>query len=222
MQQTDLPMELLRFHSSIEPDNLLALARHLRTASNRQKALLAWTGYPRWESLKEVCVLAWTHLLSGRRQAGVVSGAQLALKISKLRETPDIRRRILDELVPGPYAAGSVDEAVERVLEFERTWASFELPRILRAFSDVRSHVVGGSGDYSFFAGKLENLFRPPFQVALEEFGVPLQVSDKLTSTLRGLESIDDALAAVKGLRVDSLDLDLFEQELVKDCQVAL
>ena len=29
-------------------------------------------------------------------------------------------------------------------------------------------------------------------------------------------------LAAVKALRVDSLDLDQFEQELVKDCQVAL
>lgn len=221
-QQTELPMQLLKIHSSIEPDNLLALARYLKTASASQKALLAWTGYPRWENLKEVCVLAWTHLLNGRRQAGVFSGAQLALKISKLRDTPDIRRRILDELVPGPYAAESVDEAVERVLEFERTWASFELPRILRAFSDIRSHVVGGSGDYSFFAGKLENLFRPPFQVALEEFGVPLQVSDKLSQALQGLESIDDALAAVKALRVDSLDLDQFEQELVKDCQVAL
>jgi len=221
-QQTDLPMKLLKIHSSIEPDHLLALARHLKTATARQKGLLAWTGYPRWENLKEVCVLAWTHLLSGRRQAGVFSGAQLALKISKLRDTPDIRRRILDELVPGKYAAETVDEAVERVLEFERTWASFELPRVLRAFSDIRTHVVGGSGDYSFFAGKLENLFRPPFQVALEEFGVPLQVSDKLTRTLSGLETIDMALAAVKALRVDSLDLDQFEQELVKDCQIAL
>ena len=103
-QQTDLPMELLKAHSSIEPDNLLDLARHLKTAGARQKALLTWTGYPRWENLKEVCVLAWTHLLNRRGQAGVFSGAQLALKISKLRDTPDIRRRILEELVPGQYA----------------------------------------------------------------------------------------------------------------------
>ena len=221
-QQTDLPMELLKTHSSIEPDNLLALARHLKKASVREKALLVWTGYPRWENLKAVCELAWAHLLGERRQAGVASGAQLAVKISKLRDTPDIRRRILDELVPGQYAAKTVDEAVERVLEFERTWASFELPRILRAFSAIRSYVVGGSGDYTFFAGKLENLFRPPFQVALEEFGVPLQVSDKLSQTLRGLESIDEALVKLKALRVDSLDLDQFEQELVKDCQSSL
>jgi hypothetical protein len=220
-QQTDLPMEMLKTHSSIEPDNLLALARHLKAATARQKALLAWTGYPKWDNLKEVCELAWKYLLSGRRQAGVVSGAQLAVKISKLRATPSIRRRIIDEL-EGKYKAATVDEAVERVLEFERTWASFELPRILRAFSDIRGHVVGGSGDYTFFAGSMENLFRSPFQVAMEEFGIPLQVSDKLTRTLRGVESIDEALERVKALRVDSLDLDQFEQELVKDCQAAL
>jgi len=51
---------------------------------------------------------------------------------------------------------------------------------------------------------------------------VPLQVSDKLSHTLRGMDSIDEALEAVKALRVDSLDLDRFEQELVKECQVAL
>jgi hypothetical protein len=222
IQQTDLPMELLKTHSSIEPDNLLALARHLKTASVGEKALLECTGYPKWENPKAVCELAWTYLHSGRGQAGVFSGDQLAAKISKLRDTPDIRRRILDELVPGKYAAETVDESVERVLEFERTWASFELPRILRAFSAIRSHVVGGSGDYTFFASKLESLFRPPFQVALEEFGVPLQVSDKLTQSLFGLDSIDEALAAVKALRVDSLDLDDFEQELVRDCRVTL
>lgn len=220
--QSDLPMELLKLHSSIEPDCLLSLARHLQTANNRQKDLLSWTGYPRWENLKEVCELSWAHLLSGRGQAGVFSGSQLALKISKLRETPDIRRRILDELVPGQYAAKSVDEAVERVLEFERTWASFELPRVLRAFSDVRSHVLGGSGDYSFFASQLENLFRPSFQIALEEFGVPLQVSDKIASRLNSKESIDDALNTIRKLNVDILKLDPFEKELIRDCQSAM
>ena len=221
-QQNDLPMELLRVHSSIEPENLLALARRLKTANSREKALLGWSGLPRYENLEAVCGLAWEHLIGGGRRAGVASGSQLAFKISKLRQTPDIRRRILDELTPGTWAADSVDEAVERVLEFERTWASFELPRVLRAFSDVRKHVLGGSGDYSFYAAQLENLFRPSFQVALEEFGVPLQVSDKLAQRLQGLGSIDDALAAVRSLPVSSLDLDEFEAELLRECQTAL
>src|SRR5207249_1615568 len=179
-------------------------------------------GYPRWDNLRFVCELAWQHLIGQRRRAGVFSGPQLALKVSKLRSTPDIRQRIADELEPGDYAASTVDEAIERVLEFDRTWASFELPRILRAFSDVRRHVHGGSGDYSFFAAQLENLFRQPFQVALEEFGVPIQVTDKIAASLQGVESIDEALARIRGLRVDRFGLDTFEQELLRDCQGAL
>ena len=90
-QQTDLPMDLLKIHSSIEPDNLLALAKHLRESTAVERTLLTWTGYPTWENLRSVCVLAWKYLIDGRSRAGVFSGAQLALKISKLRQTPDIR-----------------------------------------------------------------------------------------------------------------------------------
>lgn len=222
VDQTEIPIGLLRTHSSIEPERLLALARHLRAATQREKALLAWVGYPAWENLKSVCELAWKHLIGAGRKAGVASGAQLAMKINKLRQTPDIKQRILEELAPGQYAAANVDEAIERVLEFERTWASFELPRILRAFSDVRQHVLGGTGDYTHFATQLENLFRSSFQMALEEFGLPLQVSDKLVSSLGDPASIDDALSAVRSLRLADLNLTEFEIELVKDCRDAL
>ena len=221
-QQTDLPLALLQRHSSFEPGDLLALAKELKTSSAAMRTKLAWHGPPNWDQLNAVCELMWGNLMGGRSKAGVYSWKQLAFKISKLRSTPNIKQRILDELNPGPYAAESVDEAVERVLEFDRSWASFELPRMLRAFSDIRRLLHGGSGDYSFFAGQLENLFRPQFQVALEEFGVPLQVSDKLVSTLSGLESIDDALLALKNLPLQTLHLDAFERELVEDCQEAL
>jgi len=221
-QQADLPIDLLKAHSSLEPNDLLSLARRLRSANAKERALLAWSGLPRYENLKTVCELAWEHLIGGGRRAGVGSGSQLALKIWRLRQTLSVKQRILDELVPGPFAAETVDEAVERVLEFERSWASFELPRVLRAFSDVRKHVLGGSGDYTFFSAQLENLFRPSFQVALEEFGIPLQVSDKLALALRGIDSIDNALAVVRQLSSRDYNLDEFEVELLRDCQNAL
>jgi hypothetical protein len=220
MQQTLLPIELLRKHSNIEPGDLLNLAVRLQELSREEKALLAWTS-PNGEKLRLVCELAWVHLI-GRAQSGVFSGKQLARKVWNLKFKPDIRDRILAELEPSQWAAETVDEAVERVLEFDRTWASFELPRILRAFSDVRQHVLGGAGDYSYFSSQLENLFRKPFQVALEEFGVPLQVSDKIASVMLGLDSIDHVLEMIRGLPTDNFGLDAFEQELLKDCQAAL
>lgn len=219
-QQTDLPLELLKKHSSIEPNDLLSLAKELQTLPANQRALLAWNN-PNAAGLRLVCELAWKHFV-GRGQSGVFSGAQLAGKVWGLKWNPDIRQRILHELEPGQYAAANVDEAVERVLEFERSWASFELPRILRAFSDVRRHVHGGSGDYLFFASQLENQFRKPFQIALEEFGIPIQVSDKIAPVLEGIDSIDAILGVIRNIPANRFGLDAFEQELLKDSQTAL
>lgn len=221
LSQRDLPIDILRKHSSIEPENLLNLARHLKGLTPIERLSLSWTGYPDWEQLSAVCELAWVHLLESKGGAGVFSGKQLAMKINQLRNTPDVRTRINNEL-QGDYAANSPDEAVERVFEFDRTWATFEMPRILRAFSDVRSHVYNGKGDYYFFAGQLENLFRPAFQVALEEFGLPLQVSDKLRSKINNAASLDDALFSIRQLRLSEGELTTFESVLLDDCQKSI
>jgi rhodanese-related sulfurtransferase len=221
LHQTDLPLELLKKHSSIEPNDLLELAKRLKTALPQERALLAWTNFPKGPAFNFVCSLMWEHFIH-RGHAGVLSAKQLARNVWNLNFKPDIRQRILAELQPGPFAAASVDDAVERILEFERTWASFELPRLLRAFSDVRRHVLGGVGDYSFFASQLENLFRKPFQVALEEFGIPIQVSDKIASILDGVDSFDAVLNVIRKIPINRFGLDAFEQELLKDSQTAI
>jgi hypothetical protein len=219
INQEDLPIKIMRKHSCIEPENLLNLARHLKNSSTSEQQLLAWTGFPEWKQLCCVCELSWKHLLDNHgKKAGVSSGRQLAMKISQLRNTPDIRQRIDNEL-RGNYAANSPDEAIERVFEFDRNWATFEMPRILRAFSDVRAHVHNRSGDYYFFAGQLENLFRPVFQVALEEFGLPLQISDKIAPRIGKPDTLDEALDFIRKLPIDGLALSTFEYELLKDCK---
>src|SRR5439155_25821466 len=155
INQHDLPVEIIRQHPSVEPLALLELVQRLKRCTPQEQSLLAWTGFPVWQSLRLTCELIWDFLVPENRLAGVSSGAQLALRAIRLRQIPKISQRIAAERVPGAYAAESPDEAVERVLEFDRTWASFELPRLLRAFSAVRSHVSGGPGNYSFFAAQV-------------------------------------------------------------------
>jgi hypothetical protein len=221
MEQTELPLELIRKHSSIEPSELIELAKHLKSLNRNERAMLSWSSVPNGDSLRFVCNLAWEFFIK-RTQSGVFSSKQLAFKIWNLKFKTDIRQRILDELQPGPYAAATPNEAVERVLEFERTWASFELPRMLRGISDVTRHVLHTPTDFSLFAGQLENLFRSPFQVSLEEFGLPLQLTDKISRYLDGAHSIDEAISRLKKARATELGLRGFEKELFEDCQVAL
>lgn len=184
--------------------------------------MLTWGRFPNYDQLDFCCSLIWKHLVE-QSHAGVFSGSQLAFKANRLRTNPDVRARILDELSPGPFAARTADKAVERVLEFDRTWASFELPRLLKALEDVQAHVLSKrgapSGEYGFFINQLENLFRRPFQVPLEEYGLPLQITDKMLTFLQGVDSIDDALALIKDVPSDRLTLEPFERELLDECK---
>jgi hypothetical protein len=217
-----LPMSLLRKHSGVEPGAMVALAEHMSQIDERSRRLLSWNGFPRWEELKLTCELAWMFLVPEKRLAAVSSGSQLAVKLRKLAQQIDIKTRIAEELNGSRYAAETPDEAVERVLEFDRTWASFEMPRLLRAMSDINQHVLGGTGNYHYYASSVEHLFRRPEQMALEEFGLPIQLSDKLLRRLPQGETLDRLLARIKKWNPTDLGLDSFEEELLRECQAGL
>jgi RAD3-like DEAD/DEAH box helicase/helicase-like protein len=217
-----LPLEILKRHSILEPDALLDLANAISQFPPSSARTLAWRGFPEYKQLEFCCELVWEHFVE-RPHASVFSGKQLALKTNRLRSSPDVKRRILDELTPGPYAAANADEAVERVLEFDRTWASFEFPRLFKALEDVQRFVLTKRaiqpGDYGRFINQVENLFRRPFQVPLEEYGLPLQLTDKIANRLREVGSIDEALERIKTLPSARLGLDEFERNLLEECK---
>jgi hypothetical protein len=116
-----LPLSTLRKHSVLEPDRLLQLAEAILNLPPSKTRALTWSAFPDYDELQFCCELVWEHFVD-RSHAGVFSGKQLAHKTNRLRTSPDIKPRILDELSPGAHAAPTADEAVERVLEFDRGW----------------------------------------------------------------------------------------------------
>lgn len=226
-QQSTLPVSVIRENSSIDPDVQLALAKEIEADSRRMSRSLGWTRFPTRDQLKFACSLIWTHFVaSNRMKATVVSGDQLAFKIDRLRKKVPVTTQVLEELRPGKYAAKSANEAVERVLDFERTWATFEFPRYLMALSRIQDSVLGRLGlpvgDFSLFASQVECLFRSPVIAALDEYGVPLQVAEKLQPRLASTVDLDAALASLQQLNIDKIPLSTFEQEIVSDAKNAL
>jgi hypothetical protein len=221
--QKSLPVELIRKNSGIDPKAQVSLAEYLNNLGHEDARRLSWTGIPDYGQLSEACELILNNLLSGGGRAGVYSASQLAFKTSSLMHNRETRVRIEAELAPGRYMAKTPDEAVERVLEFDRNWAGFELPRLMMALSRIQEHVFrskfGMAGDYSFFAARLEALFRNPVATALEEYGLPIQVTDKIEQTIKLSDELDVAIYEMKILPAEQLNLNDFEMQLLRDVQ---
>lgn len=225
-EQSILPVEIIKKNTGVDPKSQVMLAEILTNLTQAQAKNLAWYGIPSHDQIYRTFELLWKYILGNRTRSGVYSAKQLAYKTIALMQNQHTRSRVETELGEGKYQARIADEAVERVLEFDRNWAGFELPRALMAMSLIQEYIFstkfGMKGDYSFFALRLESLFRNPAAIALEEYGLPIQVMDKIEQKINLSDEIDGAIEMIKRLPADQLGLNDFERELFIDTQLHL
>ena len=216
--QDDLDVSALRESRGVDPRALVRLAQAIRSNAREWWPLLHWNRMPSGNELKLVCQLIWDYLMPDKRmRAGVVSGPQLAFRIEGLRHQGSavglIRNAILGEDDP--------NDAVENTIEFLRYWANFNFPKYLLAVDRVQRSVFKkmnrATGNYEYFAGQIENWFLDPAIMALDEYGIPIQVGEKIQSLLNPQGNLDIALARLRTINLDVVSLSLFERELVKD-----
>ncbi len=213
-----LSIAVIRKNFGIEPEDQIQLAKEI--SNNPQPELLGWQQFPKYNQLKHACKLIWDHFVV-RAKNGVYSSEQLTYKINQLKQRKSAKERILDELTPGQYAAQTPDEAVERILQFDRSWAGFDFPRYLMALSNIQAEVLSKRklryGDYSYFSYQVECLFESSVLIALEEYGVPMILGKKIDDKIGLSDNLDEALAQLKRVDIEEIASDEFEQEVLTD-----
>lgn len=219
-REGELDIETLRLGNGIDPSAQNALAREVRTNASAYWNLLNWTGFPTWDQLAACCNLIWKFFIpDGRMRSGVASGRQLAFKIDQFRQSRGVTQLLKSELAKrGDKPA---DEVVEEVVDFLRMWASFAFPRYLMALDRIQRSVFSKlrrrAGDYSVYANQVQNWFLDPAVMALDEYGIPIQLGEKLARQLRPEGDLDLALARLRSLDIESLRVSEFEKTLLRD-----
>lgn len=200
--QSWLDVSIIRANNGIDPDAQIALARHITGLSSVQQVQLAWSGFPTYDQLLFSCELIWDYLLpKGGMRGQAASGKQLAFRLHRYRGARSVRKLILQELSQ-QRENPDADDAVESVLEFIRYWATFNFPRYLMALDRIQRDVLERAGrragNYSVFAAMLENQFLPAGVAALDEYGLPIQVAEKIADRLGRPDSLDLALERLR------------------------
>jgi len=219
--QSILSFEILKANSISEPTDQLELAKEILSNLDYYYFNLAWRGNPNYEQLKVACELIWTHLIKSRgRQSGVSSGSQLTYRIWKLRLNSDIKTMI-NEDTKDISDINIINDKIGDVLDFIRMWAMYKFPKLLLVLNSIQKEIFEKRslepGDYTYFANRIENLFLDPSLIALDEFGLPLQVSKKLIPWINPDKNLDQVLIDIKGIDINKIDLNDFEKEIIKD-----
>lgn len=217
-EQDIISLDVLRSNSGIEPNIQLNLANHLLNNPNILSKI-SWNNYPKYQQLLELCSLIWDFLIKGNQFYGIRSGRQLVLKINQLRNCSI--EEIIEAEINNTRYPKTPDDAVEDTLNFVRQWAQFYFPRFAMAVCRIQNAIADKLGiekaDYSFFCGQVENLFLDPALVALDEYGMPLALAQKLEDKIDSKGSLDLAIKNLSTLNIEDLQLSYFEKEILGD-----
>lgn len=217
-QQDVLDLATIQANRGFDPLKQIAMAREIASDVGYWHELLAWTGYPTYEQLDASLQLFCKHM--GFPSTNDVRTAKsLVYKLHQYRKNPDYRGQIANA-VDGKTGEAA-DEALENFLEFTRQWVSFRSPRYLLALERIQHRVFTmhrkRPGSYAHFSGQLESLFMPQPVSALEEYGIPIQLAQKVHPLIGNPTSLDEALAALGKIRVTQFkSLGDFERALLK------
>jgi len=223
LNQEFLDYETLKANAGIDPAAQIEVAKEIRSDLAKYGPLLQWKGVPKFWQIYGICNLIWKPFncrkLGGR---GALSAKALGFQLIALYDRPSSRNLILEAF----KFHNDADKAVEQVLDFLRLWATFHFPQLLRALDriqkDVFRRVRRPPGDYSVYASMVENLFTDPALVALDEYGIPLEVAKKLAPYLGPFANLDEALEKLARLNLSRTNLSAFERALAKDAQDTL
>lgn len=219
-----LEIEVIRRNRGIDPAAQIRLAEELARQPRHYWSALNWTSRPTSDQLYALSTLIWNYLLTDRSfRAGVGSGRQLAFTVDRFRALRSFTALIKAELAD---SHGNEDDAVDDAMEWLRHWANYAFPRYLMALDRIQRSVFRRfqlpSGDFSFFASEIENWFLPPSIMALDEYGVPLQLASRLAPVLGADNDLDTVLERLRQLDLNRIRLHDFERMMIEDAQAHL
>jgi hypothetical protein len=224
LEQGLLSQDTLRSNKGVSLDRQLAAAKSISERPVASSRALMWSGaYPNAQQVRALQDLLFT--LTGTGTA-VKTSSQLGARINTLRFNRGNVRALIDSQLEN-YTQDP-NQAVEDTLEFVRNWAQFKIPTALTTLGSIATDVLGKEGrsisDPTVFAGELENLFLSPFVSVLEEYGLPVALTNKIEAhlNLRRAQTLDDVLERLRAMPSAPTHLSPFEREMFDDARADL
>lgn len=193
-----LPVYLIKKHQNISPERLINFASDLMNNIDIYHDKMIWnTPYPNYDELQLLSEIIHQYFLSPHMRSSVKTASQLNKKIRNI-----INHASDKDLIQDDYdywiqrdSFYTVDNAVQVLFDFKRNLVGYNLPKIILAINDIQEYIFErlnyNYGNYIPFAHNLESFYEIPAITTLEEFGIPFEISKKISERI-GLTFDDD------------------------------
>lgn len=153
---------------------------------------------------------------------GVSSGRQLHFRINQYREAGNIKN-FISMIIQDCKSNEEINEKIELSFDIQRHWINFQFPRFLISLNDIANDVFKKyrleQCDYSYFASMVECYFISPYVVPLDEYGLPIQISEKIGKIIQLSPNIDEALQQISRFNPMMTNLPKIEKEFIEEFQ---
>ena len=222
--QNILSQETLKKNSYIDLDKQLQLANFIQDKLKEIYWSIKWDQYPTNDQLKLSCTLIWNYLVSSnkRRIYGVSSGKQLHFRLNQFREAGGIKNFIRSIIkTENAQTKDSINNAIELAFDIQRHWINYQFPRYLMSLGDIANDIFRKNNlslcDYSYFANLVECYFMSPYVILMDEYGLPIQISNKIGSIMEISSNMDIALEQLRNFIPSQQKFSSIEQKFIEE-----
>lgn len=222
-RQSLLSLETIRANSHLSPEDQIAIAIYL-SANPSLHDLIAWSGMPEWGQLCQACDLVFHYFFKGR-EPGVATSRQLAYRLENLRKNTSMPN-YLWQTCNSLKDKMNTDEAIEFAFYFRRRWAGHNVPRWFGALDRIQREIYTNmglaAGSYEAYIGRVESAFKGKEYAALEEYGLPIQITQKLSTSIPLRDGLDNALRALKSIDPKRTSLNAVERVIFRRARLGM
>ena len=217
-----LSQETLAANAPVDPELQFRLAEYVEANIEVLAPLLNWKGNPHYADIKLAVELIWKQLVRRpERVGGALTPGQLTWRIFQLWKYKSDIAAIVDNEKDDPRYPRAPDDIVSSYLDVLKNWVQHRFPRSLMTLNNVQRELLPRArfeaGDYTAFAVQAEHMFTHPVYGALDEYGLPMQIAEKLRRHIIRADDndVDTVLGRLKRLDLSKVRLSSFERKFV-------
>ena len=222
VETSGLPKAILARYGSLGLQRILQAHTTVAEITERNPSLLLWSAYPSREQrifLSEIILRIFVY--PRQLQVGARTAPTLSWSLHQLSRSRSIAS-FMRWFVRMFQNDDSIEVALDRGFQFMSA-CDFTFPNIIGAIESLAKHHLPTENiNYSVYIARLENLFRPAWMKAADEFGIPLPLAERLADYVPADSSIDNAIQRLRHALSEGIDgLDEVDRRILESALFA-